>query len=129
MKKLVTYIFAACALCALLTGAALAADTVASGTCGSNLTWTLDSDGVLTISGSGDMAGYSEDSLPLWSDCVNKITSVEIRSGVTSIGKYAFYGCANLESITIPSSVTNIGEYVFDGCSSLTKRYIADLTS
>ena len=38
--------------------AAHAADIVDSGTCGAegdNLTWTLDSDGVLTISGEGDM--------------------------------------------------------------------------
>ena len=31
------------------------ADNVASGSCGSNLTWTLDSDGLLSISGSGEM--------------------------------------------------------------------------
>ncbi len=33
----------------------------ASGTCGENLTWTLDSAGSLTISGAGDMTDYSYD--------------------------------------------------------------------
>ena len=46
-------------IASLLPATALAAGIVDSGTCGaegdgSNLTWTLDSEGVLTISGSGD---------------------------------------------------------------------------
>ena len=32
--------------------------TTASGTCGDNLTWTLDDSGTLTISGSGEMYNY-----------------------------------------------------------------------
>lgn len=50
----------------LLPGQAFAADIVASGYCGgegdgTNLTWTLDSDGVMTISGTGLMADYNSD--------------------------------------------------------------------
>ena len=39
---------------------------------------------------------------------------------VTSIGRYAFYGCSGLTSITIGNSVTSIGEKAFYGCSGLT---------
>ncbi|MBO7417769.1 MAG: leucine-rich repeat domain-containing protein [Bacteroidaceae bacterium] len=52
-------------------------------------------------------------------DCQN-ITSINIPSGVTSIGERAFQSCSSLTSITIPSGVTSIGGVAFNGCSSLT---------
>ena len=53
-----------------------------SGTCGDNLTWDL-TDGVLTISGTGEMT-YSGIEAP-WSNLKSSITSVVINHGVTSI--------------------------------------------
>ena len=47
------------------------------------------------------------------------MTSIEIPSSVTSIGKEAFRGCSNLTSIDIPSGVTSIGSRAFERCSSL----------
>jgi hypothetical protein len=38
---------------------------------------------------------------------------------VTTIGKYAFYGCSNLTSVDFPA-VTAIKDYAFRGCSALT---------
>ena len=48
------------------------------------------------------------------------ITSIDIPSGTTSIGDYAFYICTSLSSVTIPSSVTSIGNNAFQDCRSLT---------
>ena len=48
-----------------------------------------------------------------------KLTSfeeLEYFTGLTSIGRYAFYGCEGLTSITIPNSVTSIGNEAFYGC-------------
>ena len=59
----------------------------------------------------------------------DKVTSVRIGYGVTSIGNYAFDGCSGLTSITIPNSVTIIGDEAFRGCSGLTEVHIADLVS
>ncbi len=90
---------------------------VASGVCGDNLTWVLNSDGLLTISGEGRMSFNGSNP---WSRYKNNIKAVDIRNGVTSIRKYAFSSCSNLTSITIPGTVTTIEIRAFSDCSSLT---------
>jgi len=42
-----------------------------------------------------------------------------IPNSVTSIGRYAFFGCSGLTSVTIPNSVTSIVNYAFENCSGL----------
>lgn len=98
-----------------------------NGKCGNNLTWTLDSSGKLTISGTGDMSDYTHDfenniRTSPWADYRSMIRSIEIGSGVTRIGSYAFED-TNITSLTIPGSVTAIGDYGFNG-----NRYLAELT-
>lgn len=90
-----------------------------------NLTWTLDAEGTMTISGSGAMKGYSTDDSPATQkeDSVKKIV---IEDGVTRIGEHAFWHCSNLTSITIPDGVTSIGRSAFNACSSLTSITIPD---
>ena len=92
---------------------------VASGTCGDNLTWKLDDEGTLTISGKGAMTEWVDSDSAPWKTYSNTINKVVIQPGVTSIGEYAFYACENLKSITIPKSVTSIERYAFQRCSSL----------
>jgi len=75
----------------------------ASGTHG-NLSWNI-SNGTLTISGSGDMAEVSFDKYPWYN---KSFTTVDIRSGVTSIAPYAFF-CHDISRMYIPLSVRNIG--------------------
>ena len=105
------------------------ADTTASGKCGDNLTWTLDGDGTLTISGTGKMEDYylsNNDTTAPWGENCSLIKSVVISDGVTRIGYYAFSGCSSLTSVTIPHGVTSIGDYAFYNCSSLTSVMIPD---
>ncbi len=105
---------------------ASAAEITASGTCGDNLTWTLDSEGLLTISGSGEMKSHPLYVLRPWHDYCSSIKKVVIEDGVSSIGSYAFKGCSALTSINIPNSVTSIGEHAFDDCRELTSITIPD---
>ena len=128
MKKGIASLFLAAVLAIVLGIVAFADDStiVASGDCGrygNNLTWTLDSTGLLTISGQGEMKKFSS---PSWDDKKRDIKTVVIEHDVTSIGYEAFSGCSGLVSVTIPDSVTSIGDRAFYGCSGLTSVTIPD---
>ena len=91
-----------------------------SSACGDDLIWTLSSDGVLTIAGTGDMWDYNSRHRVPWYDNGLEIKTVRILSGVTGIGETAFYRCENLTQVTIPEGVTRIGDSAFSSCSALT---------
>ena len=113
-------------VCAVFVCAAAGAET-RTGTCGTNLTWTLEDDGTLTISGEGAMSNYNAYyNTPSWG---TPVKTVVIEDGVTSIGNYAFYNCASLTGISIPDSVTSIGGFAFDYCSKLTDIHIDSIES
>ena len=102
------------------------------GKCGKNVKWNLDKNGVLTISGKGDMYEYKWDrrkelayNTPFYKHR-ESIISIIINEGVTSIGEGAFYKCNKLNSIKIPNSVTSIGYRAFEGCSGLTSVTIGN---
>ena len=108
-------------------------ETVDNGTCGDNLTWVLGHDGVLTISGSGEMGNYSNKyqngeyrTTAPWGTYWEQITAVVVESGITCIGDYAFYECSNLTSAAIPQGVTSIGSWAFCGCGNLTNAAIPE---
>ena len=131
-----TFVFAGAG--ALPTGAfeglslAASAETIVdSGFCGvesdnegKNVTWTLDSDGTLTISGTGQMRNYTMDesnAAPWQTKTVNKIV---ILDGVTSIGATAFYYLRDVTEVSIPNSVTSIGDSAFFFCQNITSVVI-----
>lgn len=87
-----------------------------SGACGENLVWVLDGEGVLNVSGTGDMDSFIEQS-PGWSRL--RVRKAVIEPGVTGIGALAFENCFDLESVDIPDTVTRIGDYAFDNCNAL----------
>ena len=94
-----------------------AADVLLSGSCGANLTYTLDGNGTLTISGTGEMNSYPDAYSTPWRSNLSDINSIVIEDGVTSIGNYAFgvVTYPNVSSVTVPRSVTKLGLYAFGG--------------
>ena len=104
------------------------ASEVDSGLCGNQLTWTLDSNGVLTISGTGAMENYKFDSgvYAPWYSYRDSIVAAVMEDGVTTIGNSAFYNCSNLASVTIPESVTVIEWGAFHSCAGLMSVTIPD---
>ena len=119
---------------------------VKSGECGENVIYTLDSNGLLKISGSGNMNDYYIGNSPFYLnkdikeivigdgvtsiDSCSSLTSIEIPVGVTRLKDFVFYGCNSLTSITIPEGLTSIDGGAFQNCSSLTSIAIpAGVTS
>ncbi len=117
----------------------------ASGKCGDNLKWTLDSDGELIITGDGPMYSYFDEQTDRWDPTLVKkvwidgqattigqrmfgacteLESVKLPNSLTHIDVNAFAGCSKLANVTIPNSVTQIGAFAFSGCSSFTSLTI-----
>ena len=93
---------------------------VESGKCGDDLTYTITGDETngytLTISGTGDMYDYNSETTP-WNEWKKKIIKLEIGTGVTSIGAYAFFECLNIKGkLIIPNGVRVINNSAFEGC-------------
>ena len=117
MKGTILTLLLAAAL-TLLPGVSAAAEPASGGTCGENLTWALDGEGTLTISGTGEMTDYPLNGAP-WYDARGAVLSIRVGNGVTGIGNYAFGYCVNLTDVSIPEGVTRIGGYAFLGCWNL----------
>lgn len=119
MKKISIFVLiSALFIAALFTVSSLAATvtTVASGNCGSYVKWKLDSEGTLTLYGSGSMKNYSDSP---WKSYNERINSIVIEEGVTSIGMYAFYELDNFKSLSLPTTLNSIGDYAFAYCKNL----------
>lgn len=94
-------------------------EETASGSCGEALTWSLNSAGDLTVSGTGDMASFTATGAP-WAEYRDQVKLVIVGQGVTSIGSSAFQDCKNLETVSLPGSLTALGKAAFLRCGELT---------
>ncbi len=123
-KRFLSLILTICLTTSICAFMPLTVSAATSGTCGNNLTWTLDDEGTLTISGNGTMPNYYVQHSPFYNN--DNIKSVIIENGITNIGVRAFKDCHNLTDVTIPDSVTSIGSASFYACGSLTSMSIGN---
>ena len=85
--------------------------------CGDSASFTLSKDGVLTVTGSGEMydidpARDNNDSIVFYKDKDN-VKKIVIGEGITSIGSYNFSHMKNLKTLVLPSTLTRIGSFAF----------------
>lgn len=119
MKKLIISLFGIVLFAGMLSPAVFAASTLQSGTCGDSITWNLDTDGLLTINGTGAMTDYELYSDVPWYNRRVQVKAVSIGNNVTRIGDLAFNRLEELTTVSIPDSVTSIGDYAFSSCKKL----------
>lgn len=95
-----------------------------------NISWTLNPDYVLTITGFGEIKAFEDDigNGELWDNYRSQITSVEMNLGKnttyydakSSTGYRLFQNCTALKSVRLSGNgLNNIGYLCFDGCTSL----------
>ena len=94
-------------------------DRLTYGDCNDAISWTLYSDGVLILRGTGPMPDYTSGTAP-WAANSYDVQLVYMDARITSIGAYAFEGCKNMTFIDYGYSLTHIGAYAFSGCEGLT---------
>ena len=95
---------------------------VGSVQCGANAYWTLDSNGVMTVSGTGKMDNcissptYVNEVYRQWMELDTDIKKVIVEEGITKIGSGCFYFCHELTEVSLPSTLNTIGFYAFYSC-------------
>lgn len=110
--------------CASLTSITVSAGVTSIGAeafegCTSLTSIKVDKNNVNYCSIDGDL--YNKSATALIRYAVGKTdASFAIPDSVTSIGEYAFSGCASLASIVIPERITSVGARAFSHCSKLT---------
>lgn len=116
--------------------------------CGENIRYSIDPEGTLTITGTGEMFsdpyqffaidnGKFKDQIKKvvveegvttvggFSNC-DKIESVSLPSSVQEIDTSAFYWCTSLQQVTMQDGIKSIGNYAFFDCYSLKEFRMPD---
>ncbi|WP_295219583.1 leucine-rich repeat domain-containing protein [Ruminococcus sp.] len=99
--------------------AASGVEVLESGSCGSNAEYTLYTNGVLQITGSGATDDQHETSQWARSGIADSITKIIVDDGITRIGEHFFHDLSNAQSVQIPQTVSEIGTWAFGGCSKI----------
>ena len=123
MKKALRVMTVLSVVLASLSFACLAGEI--AGELSENVAWSIK-DGVLTVSGEGEMPNWSTKDASPFTEKANLIEEIVIEDGIENIGEYAFAQCRSLTSVEIAQSVTEIGEGAFYSCSDLEEIYLPE---
>ena len=138
MKRTVIFLVLLC----LILSLSLPVSAAETGTCGDNVTWTLEGN-TLTIQGKGAMYDFPNgapwdahkdtittlvfvDVTYIGSDAFrnyDNVSSIRFGYGLYEIGPRAFLDCDGLTEITLPGSFKIFGERSFESCTYLKRIY------
>jgi len=128
-KKLFRLILVLCLLFSVAVSAS-AAETLKSGKCGDNITWTVYDDATLVFSGTGAIKDTNWWIINDYLSHIYPIESVVVEEGITYLGEYMFnqhLTTESIKSLTLPTTLQKIGENCFIGMTNLQKVFISDL--
>lgn len=157
MKKISKIIFSFLMVTSLLLGTGShveATKILHEGKCGNYISWALNSDGKLVISGRGKMDDYDhyddrEKKAP-WDDYASQIKEIVIEEGIETVGSYAFckvraqkisiadsvkgiergaFMCNQMTEIKLPARLEKVEYAAFKECSKLKKISIPKTVS
>ena len=124
-KRLIMVFLALIMLVSMMVPAVYADESIldrhiAEGSCGENLSWSLDGY-TLTITGDGAM----DDGCP-WLEYMDHIEHVVLDGAITNIGKEAFYKFDRLETVDFGDALVEIGVRAFYGCDDIEYIHLPD---
>jgi len=135
IKKVTAFLLVATIFICNMSILSFANDIVDSGKWGENVTWKIDNEGVLTVSGNGkiedniDMFEYEDnitDNYPGYYEHYDEITKIVISEGITEIGKRCFEVMINVDEVEMANTVKKIGDCSFGGCFNLKRVKLSD---
>ncbi len=97
-----------------------------------HITWVIDADGKLTVTGTGDFSLSSSYNQAPWYQYNSSIKSAKINVNGMTDTSYMFYGCKNMTSVDLnsfnTSKVTDMMS-MFEGCSSLSSLDLSNFNT
>ena len=146
-ERVLSFLLAIIMLVPMLAATVSAEDEiVGTGKVGTDVTWTLNSAGVLELTGSGATYNYKQGESPFYNFVATRkivisdgityignyifedtgVKQVVFGADITEIGKAVFYECGYLTSVEMPDNITKIGTGAFSKCTSLTSVRLSD---
>ena len=122
VKKFLAFVTATALAAGACAFSAFAEDTPAvatSGNCGESVTWFINSDAELVVSGTGET-----DSSSPWKLFGDDITKVVVEEGITKLNLLQFAFCKNATEVVFSSTVTNLGTCLSGETDKLTDIWL-----
>ena len=119
-KRVISFVLTILMVVGLFSGLTFSAsaEVPESGYFGTDATFSY-SNGVLTVSGTGEIKNYGIGDSPFAHN--EEITEIIVKSGITSLGEWCFYDCENVAKVSLPNTLKEIQEGAFSECNCLTE--------
>ena len=102
------------------------APIVKQGVYSANISWTLDSDDRLYLTGMGEIPSLVYGELNPLESLQRSVKRIVFESGITNVGDYSFNNWQNMIEVTLADTVARIGNSAFSDCFSLEKVNLSE---